>query len=86
MKKFQIEKDFENKRFNEQYEICHFVAPNKEYMPNAVWAKNKKFVSIYYEIGTSNNKSDKFLSKSGYNRCLEWKAVRTFILLQSLNH
>lgn len=64
----QIKKDFDNKRFNEQYEICHFVAPNKEYMPNAVWAKNKKFVSIYYEIGTSNNKSDKFLSKSGYNR------------------
>ena len=24
--------------------------------------------------------------KSGYHRCLEWKAVRTFILLQSLNH
>lgn len=24
--------------------------------------------------------------KSGYHRCLEWKAVKTFILLQSLNH
>ena len=24
--------------------------------------------------------------RSGYHRCLEWKAVRTFILLQSLNH
>lgn len=64
----QVKNDFNNKRFNEQYEICHFVAPNKEYMPKAVWAKNKKFVSIYYEIGTTANKNNKLLSKSGYNR------------------
>ncbi len=56
-----------NKKLNEQVEVCHYVAPNKDYLPNATFAKNKRFVSIYYEVN-SDRKTNKFLHVSGYNK------------------
>lgn len=55
----------EQKRFEEPFEIVHFVEPNAEYNPDSVWAKNKKFISVYYEVSGEN---DKFLSKSGFDK------------------
>ncbi len=52
-------------RFEELFEIVHFVEPNKEYMPDSVWAKDKAFVSVYYECSSSE---EKFLSKSGFDK------------------
>lgn len=55
----------DNKRFNEMFEIVHFVEPNKDYLPHSKWAKNKKFISVYYEV---SGVQDKFLSVSGFDK------------------
>ncbi len=52
-------------RFEELFEIVHFVEPNKNYFPGSVWAGDKKFISVYYEYAS---KEDKFLSKSGFDK------------------
>ncbi len=60
-----ISQSVKNKRFEDMYEVVHFVEPNAEYNPDSVWAKNKKFISVYYETGGDN---DKFLSISGFDK------------------
>ena len=52
-------------RFEEMFEIVHFVEPNKDFMPDSVWAKDKAFVSVYYEYASTE---EKFLSKSGFDK------------------
>ncbi len=52
-------------RFEEMFEIVHFVEPNKDYNPNSPWAKDKKFISVYYE---QNSKDGKFLSSGGFDK------------------
>ena len=54
-----------SKKFEQLFEVVHFVEPNAEYMPNSVWAKNKKFISVYYE---AEGNKDKLLSKSGFDK------------------
>ena len=49
-------------RFEEMFEIVHFVEPNKDFMPDSVWAENKKYVS------EQASKENKFLSKSGFDK------------------
>ena len=53
------------KKFEQLFEVVHFVEPNAEYMPDSVWAKNKKFISVYYEV---EGDKDKLLSKSGFDK------------------
>ena len=55
----------ESGRYEDLFEIVHFVEPNKEFLPDSIWAKDKKFVSVYYE---SDSKEEKFLSKSGFDK------------------
>lgn len=45
------------------FEIIHAVEPNREYKQKSAWAKNKKFVSVYYERGSSQG----FLNQSGFD-------------------
>ena len=52
-------------RFEDLFEVVHFVEPNKDYMPDSLWAENKEYVSVYYEFAS---KEDKFLSKSGFDK------------------
>ncbi len=52
-------------RYEEMFEVVHFVEPNKDYMPNSVWAEDKEFVSVYYEYASNE---EKFLSKSGFDK------------------
>lgn len=52
-------------RYEELFEIVHFVEPNKEFMPNSVWAKDKEYVSVYYEASSGE---DKFLSLGGFDK------------------
>ena len=52
-------------RYEDLFEVVHFVEPNKDYMPDSVWAEDKEFVSVYYEFASSE---DKFLSKSGFDK------------------
>jgi len=55
----------DNKRYNEMFEVVHFVEPNADYLPHSKWAKNKKFISVYYEVSGDR---DKFLSVSGFDK------------------
>ena len=55
----------ESNRYEELFEIVHFVEPNKDFLPSSVWAENKKYVSVYYEWASTE---EKFLSKSGFDK------------------
>ena len=52
-------------RYEELFEIAHFVEPNKNFLPDSVWAEDKKYVSVYYEVDSNE---EKFLSKSGFDK------------------
>lgn len=52
-----------NKNFTQKFTLIHFVEPNENYDKKLPWAKNKKFVSVIYELGQKN----KFLEQSGYD-------------------
>ena len=60
-----IRQAIDSNRLEQLFEIVHFVEPNKDYKPNSVWAKDKRFVSVYYEQGS---KDGKFLSVSGFDK------------------
>lgn len=55
----------QSNRYEELFEIVHFVEPNKDYMPDSVWAEDKAYVSVYYEFASNDGK---FLSKSGFDK------------------
>lgn len=71
----------------EQYiTVCHTIMPNKDYNPYNKSIKNKKYISVYYELGTGGRYSsnyldsldeDKYLSVSGYDifpvLCPRWE-------------
>ncbi len=46
------------------FDIVHAVMPNPNFDRSKIWAKNKKFISVYYELSSLNN----FLSVSGFNK------------------
>ncbi len=52
-------------RYEEMFELVHFVEPNKDFMPGSVWAEDKAYISVYYEFDSSE---EKFLSKSGFDK------------------
>lgn len=47
------------------FELIHFVMPNPNFDSTKVWAKNKEFISVYYEKASKENK---FLSESGFDK------------------
>lgn len=47
------------------FELVHFVMPNPNFDTTKVWAKNKKFISVYYE---KSSREKTFLSVSGFDR------------------
>lgn len=54
-----------SKRYEEMFEIVHFVEPNSDFEFNSPWAKNKKYKSVYYELVGEN---DKCLNVSGFDK------------------
>lgn len=52
-------------RYEEMFEVVHFIEPNKDFLPDSVWASDKAFISVYYEYASNE---EKFLSKSGFDR------------------
>ena len=48
-----------------RFAIVHFVMPNDEYNPKSVWAKDKKYLSVYYLLAGDD---DKFLNVSGFDK------------------
>lgn len=47
------------------FELIHFVMPNPNFDSTKVWAKNKEFISVYYEKASKENN---FLSESGFDK------------------
>lgn len=60
-----VKEAVKNKRFEDLFEVVHFVEPNANYNPSSVWAKDKRYISVYYEAA---GEKDKFLSKSGFDK------------------
>ena len=73
-----------------QYEawidICHIVMPNNDFLQDNPLAKHKKYMSYYYESGTSGQSqylrtedSDRYLRESGYDYfpvlCPRWETT-----------
>ena len=56
-------KAIKNKNFNKKITLVHFVEPNENYDKKLPWAKNKKYLSVVYEL----SQKDKFLEQSGYD-------------------
>lgn len=63
-------------------DVCHVIMPNADYNPKVPLSKNKKFLSYYYESGTSYNLNfevDQFLRPSGYDYfpilCPRWETT-----------
>ena len=54
----------QNNRGETLIECVHAVEPNKNKKNDSPWAKDKKFISVYYE---KSNSQDKFLSKGGFD-------------------
>lgn len=52
-------------RYEEMFEVVHFVEPNRDYKPGSIWAEDKEFISVYYE---SLSAEEKFLSKKGFDK------------------
>ena len=52
-------------RYEELFEVVHFVEANREYKSGSIWAKDKKYISVYYE---RNSKDSKFLSVGGFDK------------------
>lgn len=46
------------------FDIIHAIMPNPNFDETKKWAKNKKFISVYYE----KSQNEKFLSQSGFDR------------------
>lgn len=56
-------KAIKDKNFNKKITLIHFVEPNENYDKKLPWAKNKKYISVIYEL----SEKDKILEKSGYD-------------------
>lgn len=57
-------KNASEKAPNTYFELIHFVMPNPNFDTTKVWAKNKKYISVYYEKASTKTE---FLSESGYD-------------------
>lgn len=60
--------EFAQKTPNKMIEIVHFVEPNKDYVTGSPISSQKEFISVYYEVGSNDKQSNKFLKKSGFSR------------------
>ena len=72
-----VKEAYESGRFEDWVEIQHFIMPNDMYDPDKEDSASKKFVSIYYEVGSGSTgpggnymtglDSDKILRRMGYD-------------------
>lgn len=61
-------------------DVCHIIEPNQDYTPRKGLSKFKKFVSCYYESGTSGgDEQDLMLREAGYDYfpvlCPRWETT-----------
>ena len=81
-----IKSSWDNGQTETWVDVCHVIKPNDEWDSKAVSSKYKKFISCYFERGTSlnangnylqNQDGDKFLSEMGYDYfpvlCPRWE-------------
>lgn len=56
-----VRRNYNDKKYSQQYKVRHLIMPNRERQPGAVDNKNMPFISLYWMNG-----QDKFLRVSGY--------------------
>lgn len=76
---------WENKEREVWIDVCHIIMPNPDHDPKKLHSKYKKFLSVYYERGSTGNTNnsyigpddDRLLSEKGYDYfpvlCPRWE-------------
>jgi hypothetical protein len=69
----QIKQHYDQNHLEVWIDVCHVICPNKEYDPDRMESKYKKFTSCYYEKGRGSGTGsyevgDKYLRESGYDK------------------
>jgi len=69
-----VKNAYESGQLEQWIDVVHVVCPNEDYNLNYLAAKYKKFSSCYYEVGSTNGssgrymqKDDTFLAETGYD-------------------
>ncbi len=64
---------YDDNKFEAWVEVCHVISPNPDYIASSPLSKHKRYLSCYFETGTSN---DALLRESGFERfpimCPRW--------------
>lgn len=63
----------------EWVDVCHIIEPNREYDPNKSASKYKRYVSKYFEKGSTNGNKNYF--EPGYNKYLRLSGYDYFPIL-----
>lgn len=63
-----VKKEWDAHRYGTQVDVGHLVAPNDEWDPRHIDAKDKRFKSCYFELNTQDSRDrSKYLRESGYD-------------------
>jgi hypothetical protein len=63
-----VKREWDAHRYGTAVDVGHLVMPNDEWDPRHVDAKDKRFKSCYFEIGTQDHRDrSKYLRESGYD-------------------
>lgn len=70
-----VKSHWDNGQYEAWVDVVHAITPNKDYDPNRLESKYKKFQSCYYEMGTGSSASqnymgrepEKYLREKGYD-------------------
>jgi hypothetical protein len=71
-----VQKMIDKSQWEEWVDVCNLVEPNEDHKPTSPMAKDKKYSSCWYEIGTSGqsanyadelSKNDRYIKESGFD-------------------
>ncbi len=86
----QVKNQYDRGNYDAWIEVAHVICPNEDHVYGSKFGKQKKFLSCYYETGTSqvsgardymsnNADNDKYLEESGYDQfpvlCPRWQVT-----------
>ena len=63
-----IKDQYRRGNYEAWYPVCHLIEPNENYKPSSKLAKDKQYISVYYEPGNNGVDRDKLLSESGFDQ------------------
>ncbi len=68
-----VKRAYDDKKFQQWFDVCHVIQPNREHDKDSADPKKKKYSSCYYELGSgqnnlnSNPAEEIYLRESGYD-------------------